>query len=51
VPNGPQKFMVTNSCSGAFTLTVKTSSGSGIVVPAGDTYQLLSNGTNVVRVL
>lgn len=50
VPNGPQMFAVTNSCSGAFTLTVKTASGTGIVVAAATTALLMSDGTNVVLI-
>lgn len=50
VPDGPQRFVVTNGCSGAFTLTVKTASGTGVVIAAGATNEVISDGTNVVAV-
>jgi hypothetical protein len=40
-----------NDVSGAFTVTVKTSGGSGIVVPAGGRLLVLDDGTNVVAAL
>ena len=42
--------IVYNNTSGAFTLTVKTASGSGIVVGTGKRAILLADGTNVVRI-
>ncbi len=41
--------MVYNSTSGAFTLTVKTLSGSGLVVGSGKRSILFADGANVVR--
>ena len=41
-------FSVNNSCTGAFSVTVKTPSGSGIVLPNGKTSLVLSDGTNIV---
>lgn len=49
VPNNWQGI-VFNNCSGAFTLTVKTSGGTGIVVDAGDRVKLYSDSTNVVKI-
>lgn len=46
VANTPRIMHVTNGES--FTVTVKTSAGSGIAVPAGEALTLLSDGTNVV---
>ena len=49
VPATVQQYWITNSTSGAFTLTVKTAAGTGIAVTAGDALILYCNGTNVVR--
>jgi hypothetical protein len=49
VPATVQQYWITNSTSGAFTLTVKTSAGTGIVVAAADALILYCNGTDVVR--
>lgn len=50
VPNGPQEFTVTNGCSGAFNLTVKTAAGTGVIVAQSTTAYLQSDGTNVVSI-
>ena len=39
-----------NLSTGAFTTTVKTSAGTGVIVPQGQTVALLADGTNVVVV-
>lgn len=49
VPDSGQ-WIVFNNCGGAFTLTVKTTGGSGIVVGAAKHAILYADGTNVVRV-
>jgi len=49
VPATVQQYWITNSTTGAFTLTVKTSAGTGIVVPSGEARILYCNGTNVVE--
>jgi len=49
VPSTVQQYWVTNSTSGAYTLTVKTVAGTGIVVTAGEALILYCNGTNVVE--
>lgn len=41
-------WTILNNTSGAFTLTVKTSGGTGITVPQGKRAQLHCDGTNVV---
>jgi hypothetical protein len=42
------KFVVSNTCTGAFNLTVKTATtGTGVVVPQGFTADLFSDGNNV----
>jgi hypothetical protein len=49
VPVTVQQYWVTNSTTGAYTLTVKTSAGTGIAVPQGEAQILYCNGTNVVE--
>jgi hypothetical protein len=48
VPASIQQYWITNSTSGAYTLTVKTAAVAGIVVPSGEARILYCNGTNVV---
>lgn len=48
VPASGRSWMFINSTSGAYTVTVKTSAGSGIVVPQGYGLELLCDGTNVL---
>lgn len=50
VPTTVRQWTIFNNTSGAFTLTVKTSSGTGITVGQGKRAILYSDGTNVVRV-
>jgi hypothetical protein len=47
VPNTGQ-WTVTNGTSGAFTLTIKTSAGTGVTISQGYANVVLANGTNVV---
>jgi hypothetical protein len=49
VPVTVQQYWVTNSTAGAYTLTVKTSAGTGIAVPQGEAQILYCDGTNVVE--
>jgi hypothetical protein len=49
VPNDPGIWIVKNGTGGAFTVTVKTSAGSGIVIAQGTTAIVYSDGTNVLR--
>ncbi len=42
--------MIFNNTSGAYTVTVKTSGGTGVVVGQGKRCILLADGTNVVRI-
>lgn len=51
VPTGTGAYVVYNNTSGAYTLTVKTSGGTGIAVPQGGRAILYCDGTNVVDVL
>lgn len=48
VPATVQQYWVSNATSGAYTLTVKTSAGTGVAVTAGARAILYSDGTNVV---
>jgi hypothetical protein len=48
VPNTVAQYWVDNETTGAFTLTVKTAAGTGIVVPQGVRNILYCDGTNVV---
>jgi hypothetical protein len=50
VPTSAKLYIVKNSTTGGFALTVKTASGTGIAVSAGDGYVILyADGTNVVK--
>jgi hypothetical protein len=49
VPATVQQYWVSNATTGAFTLTVKTSAGTGIAVAQGARAILYSDGTNVVN--
>lgn len=48
VPTTVAQYWVDNSTTGAFTLTVKTAAGSGVVVPTGSRYILYTDGSGVV---
>jgi hypothetical protein len=48
VPATVQQYWVSNATTGAFTLTVKTSAGTGVAVAQGARAILYSDGTNVV---
>lgn len=47
VPTAERVYMVWNATEGAFSLTVKTSAGTGIAVPQGGKALLFCDGTNV----
>lgn len=50
VPDFNKKFyVVDNRCTGGFTITVKYSTGSGIVLVNGDIAILYADGTNVIQ--
>jgi hypothetical protein len=48
VPNTSASWLIINNTTGAFTLTVKTSAGSGIAVTQGLTWGVICDGTNVI---
>ena len=49
VPATVQQYWVTNDTTGAYTLTIKTSAGTGIAIAQGSSAILYCNGTNVVN--
>lgn len=49
VPARTKIYAVYNGTSGAYTVTVKTSGGSGVTVPQGTREFIYCDGTNVVR--
>lgn len=51
VPTRTKLYVVHNICTGGFDLTVKTSAGTGVVVPANGKSIVYCDGTNVVEVL
>lgn len=50
VPTQVGLYQVHNTCAGAFTLTVKTAAGSGVVIPPQRRMWVMCDGTNVVPV-
>lgn len=48
VPDGPQMWTVTNNTTGAFSVTIKTSAGTGIAVTQGKSLDVAADGTNVI---
>ncbi len=51
VPTRPKMWLVINSTTGAYTLTVKTSAGTGIAVDQGEQVFLYCDGVNVEEAL
>ncbi|MGH8570784.1 MAG: DUF2793 domain-containing protein, partial [Gammaproteobacteria bacterium] len=51
MPASPWEGIVYNATTGAFTLTVKTASGTGVAVTQGRRAVLYADGTNVVQAL
>ena len=49
VPATVQQYWVTNATTGAYNFTVKTASGSGVLVASGSRSILYCDGTNVVK--
>jgi hypothetical protein len=46
IPNASKTYIVVNGTSGAFSLTIKTSSGSGITIPQGYTQKVRCDGSD-----
>ncbi len=51
LPTVSRRWTINNTNTGAFTLTVKTVSGTGIVVPQGTVMQLYCDGANILEEL
>jgi hypothetical protein len=51
VPTSSKIYFVRNATTGGFGLNVKTSAGSGVVVPNGSAMLVYCNGTNVVAAI
>jgi hypothetical protein len=51
VPTSSKIYFVRNATSGGFGLNVKTSAGTGVVVPNGTSMLVYCNGTNVVTAI
>ena len=49
VPTTIQQYWITNSTTGSYDVTIKTASGTGILVPQNYAYILYCDGTNVVE--
>lgn len=47
LPTFNRHFFVENDCTGSFTLTVKTSAGTGIAIPQGGVLPVYCDGTNI----
>lgn len=47
VPAWVRKWDVVNNCTGSFSLTVKTPSGSGVATYGGNSYTVYGDGTNI----
>jgi hypothetical protein len=50
VPTLGAFYFVSNQTTGAFTLTVKTASGTGVLIPQGTSVIVYCDGTNVVLI-
>ncbi len=48
VATTPDFFVITNATTGAFTITVKTAAGTGVVASAGLSRTMICDGTNVL---
>jgi hypothetical protein len=51
VPTAPGKWIIANNTTGAFTVTVKTAAGTGVVATQGTANQYYCDGTNVYSVI
>lgn len=49
-PPWTENWLIENNCTGAFTVTCKTASGTGVIVPQGVTTMIYGDGTNIVLV-
>jgi hypothetical protein len=51
VPDDTKLYIVKNATSGGFSITVKTSAGTGVTISNGKTAIVYSDGTNVVEIV
>lgn len=51
VPAWIKRWEIINNCTGSFSVTVKTPSGTGVPVSAGKTMAVFGDGTNIVTAL
>ncbi|WP_313707743.1 glycine-rich domain-containing protein [Atlantibacter hermannii] len=49
VPAWRKSWTVVNNCSGAFTVTFKTTSGAGVSIPSGFTADVVCDGTDIYQ--
>jgi len=49
VPAWRKSWTVVNNCSSAFTVTFKTTSGTGVTIPAGFIAEVVCNGTDIYQ--
>lgn len=49
VPAWRKKWTVVNNCTGSFSVTIKTTSGTGISIPSGMTAYVVGDGTNILQ--
>ncbi|HDY4931510.1 TPA: hypothetical protein RPG34_003340 [Yersinia enterocolitica] len=47
-PAWRKEWVIVNNCTGAFTVTCKTPSGTGITVATGATVRIIGDGTNII---
>ncbi|MGP2516358.1 hypothetical protein [Yersinia sp. 2545 StPb PI] len=47
-PAWRKNWAIVNNCTGAFSVTCKTPSGTGIAVAAGTTVRIIGDGTNII---
>ena len=47
VPDGPKQYIIWNNTTGAQSLVIKTSAGTGVTVPNGAKMLVVADGTNV----
>jgi hypothetical protein len=50
-PTRRKTYIVTNATTGSYTMTVKVTGGTGVIVPQGTTAILISDGTNMSGVV
>ena len=51
VPALSKEWVIWNATTGNFTLTIKTSAGTGVAVPQGYRNKLMCDGTNVIKAI